>query len=735
MYDIFSTTCFRLRTNIMPVKCLLVFVLINLNFTVDSLIAQEDADATVELDYRPLAARTNQTIFSSLELPPPSRLRNAAGLPGPDYWQQQADYKMDVTLDPENESVSAVATIRYTNNSPEPLEFLWLSLEQNLFKENSLGSLTTPRAARFNNRTQFMGGYEIKHVRMGENDLKLMVYDTLGRLNLPEPVAANGGQVEFEIAWSFNIPRYGIDRMGVRQVRAGKIFQIAQWFPQVCKYDDVHGWNHLPYLGQGEFYSDFGSYDVTITAPRGHVVIGTGQLVNPKDVLTKEQQLQFLFAQSSRSTVVIRGADQLNANKVEPEATKSEDGQSEDGDAKDDEAKVGEAQIAQDQPNDVLSWHFKADKVRDFAWTSSDATIWDAASITWDDGSTVLVQSVYPEEARGAWSESTQMLRHSILAYSEQWFRYPYPTATNVNGNVGGMEYPMIIFCGGDRNRNGLFAVTSHEIGHNWFPMVVNTDERRHAWMDEGFNTFINAYDRLEVYDHVVNGEDSPRELRPISLRSLGRFNANPRIQPIVTPADQINPNLLGQLAYNKPAVGLRYLREVVVGPERFDAAFQQYIRAWAFKSPQPSDFFRCMENGTGMNLDWFWRGWYLENLELDQGIASARPYRRRDAIRVELVNLKEMVMPVQLRVEFEDGTEKDISLPVQIWNYTNQWTAVVPTDGKTVRKITLDPDQVMPDSQRKNNTWEAPQAKVESENDSDSEDDAEKKSDDENDK
>lgn len=644
------------------------------------LFAQDEVEEeTMALGYRPMGARADKNIFSPLNLPTPNRIRTAAGLPGPDYWQQQVDYQMDVVLDAENNSVSAVANITYTNNSPEPLEFLWMSLEQNLFKSDSLGGLSTPPGARFSAGDEFQGGYTIQHVRAGDQDLKFNVYDTLGRLELPAPLAANGGKFEFQIAWSFNVPEYGVDRMGIRTVNAGKIFQLAQWFPHVCKYDDVHGWNSLPYLGQGEFYTDFGTYDVKITAPRGHVVLGTGELKNPQAVLTHKQLEQLTLASASRQTVVIRSEEEIGT----PEAAPAGDG--------------------------PLTWHFFAEKVRSFAWTSSDATIWDAAAIQWDDGKTVLVQSVYPAEARGAWSESTQMLRHSILHYSDKWFRYPYPTAINVNGNVGGMEYPMIIFCGGDNDREGLYFVTSHEIGHNWFPMVVNTDERRYAWMDEGFNTFLNFYDRLEVFDEVVNGMSPAEPMPPSSLRPFGRFNANPANPPIMTPADQIEPNLLGQLAYFKPGASMQYLREEVVGPERFDAAFQQYIRAWAFKSPQPADFFRCMENGTGMNLDWYWRGWIIENISLDQGIESVSQSRRRRPAEIVLHNMGEMVMPVTLRIEFDDETTKDMKLPVQVWHYTNLWTVNVETDGKKIQRVIVDPDRRLPDTKRTNNTWRAP--------------------------
>ncbi|HMP77916.1 MAG TPA: M1 family metallopeptidase [Pirellulaceae bacterium] len=663
----------------------LVLGLVHANQGSRQALGRQDEDsndsARTELRYRTLEARPNRTIFSPLDLPTPNRLRTAAGLPGEDYWQQQVDYRMEVELDEERESVTAKAIVTYTNNSPDELTFLWIALEQNLFRNNSQGTMFTPPGSRFNNRQAFDGGFDIQYVRSGELDLTLRVYDTMARIDLPQPLQPRGGQFQFEIAWSFNIPEYGIDRMGIRRAQQGKVFQLAQWFPQVCKYDDVHGWNTLPYLGQGEFYTDFGHYEVLITAPRNHVVCATGVLLNPDEVLTEQQHQRLALAANSRQTVTIRGLEEIGAESS---------------------IRAGEG---------PLTWHFAADRVRDFAWTSSAATVWDAAGIQWEDGSQVLVQSVYPREARTAWQESTQMLRHSILKYSDMWFQYPYPTATNVNGNVGGMEYPMIIFCGGDRDRRGLFGVTSHEIGHNWFPMMVNSDERRHAWMDEGFNSFINEYDRFEEYEHVVNGLALPSQWPPFSARAMARMLGRNHIQPIALPADQIRPEMLGSLQYTKPAVGLRMLREVILGPERFDTAFKHYIRAWAFKSPQPADFFRCMENGTGVDLAWFWRGWFLENIPLDQAVVDVREMNSSGLARIQLANLREMVMPVILHIEYTDGTDTRIELPVQIWNYTNLWTTEVQIDDKQISRVTIDPDRVMPDWDRDNNRWERPVA------------------------
>lgn len=644
-----------------------------------------DSEQQPPARFRKMGSRNDKNIFSPLDLPTPNRIRTAAGLPGPDYWQQQVDYRMDVTLDPEAETIQAKATVTYTNHSPDPLNLLWLGLEQNIFQEDSLGWKTSQPNGRVQSRGRINGGYKIEYVRVGDQTLPLTIHDTLGRLDLPTPIPAGGGQFVFDIAWSFKIPEDGINRHGIRRVDAGAIFQLAQWFPHLCKYDDVHGWNILPYLGQGEFYTEFGSFDVNISVPPGYIVLATGELVNAAEVLTVDQLDRLASAAGSRTTVVIRREEEIGTDAAIP---------------------AGEG---------LLTWRFRADNVRNFAWTSSAATIWDAATVQWDDGSAVLVQSVYPAEAKEAWSESTQMLRHSLMHYSEQWFRYPYPTATNVNGNLTGMEYPMMLFCTGDTDRDWLFQVTSHEIGHTWFPMVVNTDERRHAWMDEGFNTFLNYYDRIEDFDHEHYGADAPRPMRPVSLREFGRFNANPRNPPSKLAVDQVEPSLVGRLAYGKPGAGLRYLREELLGTERFDAAFKQYMRAWAFKSPQPADFFRCMENGTGMNLDWFWRGWILEHLALDQAVGEVVEDAGRQVADITLLNLNEMVMPVTVEIEFEDETTKRVALPVQIWHYTNRWQFRVPTEGKLIRQVMIDPDRRLPDSRRTNNRWQRAASEEES--------------------
>ncbi|HRJ49710.1 MAG TPA: M1 family metallopeptidase, partial [Phycisphaerales bacterium] len=538
------------------------------------------------------------TIFSALNLPQPTPARSASGVPGPAYWQQRADYVIRASLDDRENAVSGSQRVMYTNNSPDPLWFIWIHLEQNYFQDDSLGSLMREDAGRFGNRASFRGGFEGVSVRAGGVDLPMAVYDTIARIDLPAPIPPGGGRFEFEMEWSFRIPEYGADRLGIDPTSNGLIYQLAQWFPCLAVYDDVHGWNTHGYLGQGEFYTDFGDYEVSITVPRSHLVAATGVLQNPAEVLTAEQVERLDRARSSEQTVVIRSAEEV----TDPSSRPPGDG--------------------------PLTWRFIARDVRTFAWSSSPAFVWDAASIPTRGRSPAdqdptrapppgtLVQSVYPVEALPLWSQSTQMLRFAIEGYGRRWFTYPYPTAINVNGRAGGMEYPMIIFCRERRHDRGLYGVTTHEIGHNWFPMIVSTDEKRHAWMDEGFNSFINYYSNAEYWNEPPAGRGSSAD--------FARVMTEPDQQPMDTPADRVRDGRLGSLQYAKPAVMLVLLREVVLGEDRFDAAFRRYISSWAFRSPRPWDFIRCMENAAGADLAWFWRGWIYGTGTLDHAVTGA---------------------------------------------------------------------------------------------------------------
>ena len=631
--------------------------------------------------FRRPASIDAKTIFSELDLPTPTTVRTAAGTPGPDYWQQRADYDIDARLDEKEQTLYGRERITYTNNSPQDLPFLWLHLEQNLYRPDSIASRMREAEGRFGNRNPFEGGLKIRAMKADGVDVELRAYDTVGRIDLEKPVAARGGKITLDIEWSFLIPQYGSDRMGIQQVEQGLIYQIAQWFPAMCVFDDVHGWNTLPYLGQGEFYTNYGDYDVKLTVPRNHIVAATGVLQNPREVLTPDQVARLAAALVSEETVVIRSAEEVGRNESRP---------------------------AGDGP---LTWRFVARDVRTFAWTSSAAFIWDASGIAERGKSPAdsepgreppkgtLVQSVYPKEALPLWSRSTEMLRFSIEHYGKMWYRYPYPVATNANGLCGGMEYPMLIFCSERKDEHGLYGVTTHEIGHNWFPMIVNTDERRHAWMDEGFNTFINYYSNRAFFPDSKGGRGTAADFVD--------FARQPNQQPVDTPADRIYDGRLGGLEYGKTAAGLVLLREHILGAARFDPAFREYIKAWAFKSPRPSDFYRCIENGAGADLAWFWRGWFLSTGTLDQAVSSVRA--GKNGWELDFANRGELVMPLRYRLTYSDRTTEDHDVPVEAWFTRNAFTANLPaTPGRTIMHVEVDPDGVFPDVDRANNTWPA---------------------------
>ncbi|HEX5052458.1 MAG TPA: M1 family metallopeptidase [Planctomycetota bacterium] len=603
--------------------------------------------------------RRDVTIFSPLDLPTPTRLRSASGAPGPDYWQQRADYRIAVALDPATRTVTGKEHVTYHNNSPDALDYLWVHLEQNVLKKDSIGSLTDGGAAVGERESENSDGVLLSHVGIGGTDLTYHVYDTMMRVELPQPLLA-GKQLEFDVAWSFHVPEHVFRRYGTMKVRKGTIWEIAQWFPAVAVYDDVHGWNTLPYIGTGEFYFNFGNVDLDITVPRDHIVVASGVLQNPEEVFTSVQLERLAAARKSRDTVMIRDKDEVGDPASRP---------------------AGQG---------PLTWRFRAENVRTVAFASSEAFMLDACAA----GAT-LVQSAYSEDSIRTWSKSTQMLRTAIEGYSKQWFPYPYPVATNVGGVEGGMEYPMIIFCSGrSRGDADLYGVTTHEIGHNWFPMLVNTDERRYAWMDEGFNTFINKYSTQEWF---------PNRKPPRPSSFAGMLKA-PGV-PVVTNADRLTGLQLGVLQYEKTGVGLMILREYILGDERFDYAFRTYIRRWAFKSPQPADFFRTMEDASGMDLAWFWRGWFLEDAMLDQAVDRVQQPSGNRGARITFVNKERQVMPLTFRATFEDGSTEVQRLPVEMWFQSDR--VAVTLEGKgTVTEMRIDPDQMLPDTNRRNNIW-----------------------------
>ncbi len=621
-------------------------------------------------------AQSSGNIFEPLHLPTPNSVRTADGRPGPDYWQQRADYRIDARLDTITDRISGREVITYTNNSPNPLTHLWLQLDQNLFKEGSWGNLEydNPRARW---RGAFKNGGDslqsIVVVQDGKRSLaKYIVSDTKMEIYLERSIPPRGGKVQLDIAWSFVVPHYGSDRMGRFQPKDGTIYEIAQWYPRMYVYDDVHGWNPLPYLGEGEFYLEYGHFDVSITVPRDYIVVATGVLQNPKDVLTKTELRRLEEARKTDSTVHVIPISDMGNPETMPRGT-------------------GE-----------MTWRFHAENVRDFTWAESKAFVWDASH--WDN---ILLMAVYPPEGIKAdsakipgWEDVIQMMRHTFMFYSTRYYHYPYPVATNVAGIVGGMEYPMIVFCSVHARGQYLYNVTDHEFGHSWFPMTVGSDERRHAWMDEGFNTFINYYSNHDYYGDLAR-QNIMLRADSIAKRMLMPVND----QPIDTRADQIKPRNLGFLEYFKTAFGLRLLREFIVGQKLFDPAFKAYIKRWAFKHPQPADFFRTIQDYTAESLNWFWRGWFYSTHVLDQAVDSVKA--DTGVTLIYLSNNRGLVMPTQLEVTLANGTSKVYKLPVEIWYDGNRYTFPVYGHEK-VERVVLDPNHVLPDVNRNNNTWES---------------------------
>lgn len=612
----------------------------------------------------------NQHLFDNFSYRQSNVYRTASGKPGPQYWQNAADYNLDVTLDDKTHTISGEVTINYTNNSPENLDFIWLYLEQNRFTETSRGSLTTPiEGSRYSGDVE--GGYTLTNVQAKTKtgvSSKYIITDTRMQLWLDKPLKANGGEVEIKIDFSYKIPVEGMDRMGRLDVADGTIYALAQWYPRVAVFDDVVGWNTDPYLGAGEFYCEYGNYDVKITAPAYQTVVCSGVLQNPDEVLTKKQQRRWAKAEKSDKTVYIIKPDEVGTAEAKP------------------------------KQNGTLTWHFKMENTRDVAWAASRSFIWDAAKMNLGNGKTGLAQSVYPKESDGknAWSRSTEYSKASVEFYSNNYYPYPYQNAINVAASVGGMEYPGVSFCSYQSKGASLWSVTDHEFGHNWFPMIVGSNERRYAWMDEGLNIFINHYSTEAFND----GEYSTRFDSPRSL--IGYLTSETR-EGIDTYPDLTNARNLAYTAYYKPAAGLYLLREYIIKPERFDKAFKSYIEAWAYKHPQPNDFFNHMENVVGEDLSWFWNGWFYGTGNVDIGIVDVKPFRGNSLITLE--NKGEVPMPVKLQVIYSDDTSEIVELPVEIWHRGNSWSHLI-QNSKEVKRVVLDPDKIVPDVNLLNDTW-----------------------------
>ena len=610
--------------------------------------------------------------------------RSAGGQPGPKYWQNRADYKLAVRLNEQSNEIAGTVILTYTNNSPDKLPFIWMQLDQNLFKEGSRGlAIIPPGGSRNGARGQkFDGGYKIKSVKIlslekgktTEMDAKHFIEDTRMQVYLPNEIAPGGGQLRLKIEYSFISPDYGSDRMGILNSKNGKIFSVAQWYPRMCVYDDLSGWNSIPYLGPSEFYLEYGDYDISITVPASHIVVGSGELVNPQDVYTIEQQQRWKAAAESDKTVMIRSAAEVTNPDSRPRG------------------------------KEELTWNFKLKNARDAAWASSAAFIIDAARMNLPSGKKSMAISAYPVESDGndAWGRSTEYTKASNEFNSRKWLEYPYPAAINVASIAGGMEYPGIVFCSAKSKSGDLWGVTDHEFGHTWFPMIVGSNERLFAWMDEGFNTFINSL----ASNDFNNGEYRQGKM---DMHAVGKVLTNPAYEPVMSSPDNMKESSIGLLAYYKPAIALGILREHIVGKERFDRAFKTYIDRWAYKHPSPDDFFRTIENVTGENLNWFWRGWILNNWKLDQAVVDLKYVKNdfKEGALITIENLEKMAMPVILEIKTKSGKVSRLKLPVEVWERNIRFTFTYPSTEEIV-SIVSDPDKVFPDSNPVNNAWPA---------------------------
>lgn len=602
--------------------------------------------------------------------------RSASGKPGAAYWQNRADYQIRATLNEaqQDTSITGEVGITYTNNSPDELNHLWLQLDQNLFRPDSRGGATTPYTGdRFDVKGYTQGGYKIASVSVTYKNQTYTVIpvitDARMQVRLKTPMTAKGDKIQLKINYSFSIPFYGADRMGRKKFEQGYVYEIAQWYPRMCVYDDVEGWNTLPYMGLGEFYLEYGDFDYYITAPASMVVVGSGDLQNGAEVLTPTQQTRLNNARNSDKTVMVITPDEVGKPATRP-------------------------------ANGTLTWHFKMQNTRDIAWAASSAFIMDAARVNFPSGRKGIAISAYPRESAGndAWGRSTEYLKHSMEIYSKAYFEYPWNSAVNVSGVALGMEYPGIIFCLSNFKNGRLWSDVTHEIGHNWFPMIVGSNERKYMWQDEGFNTFIN--------DHASrmfnNGEyaDTAKKAQSI-LRGFRNSK-----DPLMTASEAIGLNDYGQY-YNKTALGLHMLRNVVLGPDRFDYAFNEYIKNWAFKHPLPYDFFRAMNDAAGEDLNWFFKSWFFTTWKIDQAVQDVKYVSNRpeNGALITLVNKEKMAMPVDLKITQQNGKIETIHLPVNIWQRNGTWTFKYPSTS-TITNIVLDPNRELPDIDLKNNVY-----------------------------
>lgn len=693
-------------------------------------------------------------------LPTPNEYRSGSGAPGPKYWQQQADYVINAELNDENQSITGSEVITYTNNSPDALTYLWLQLDQNINEKDNNTSktatnsvpdvITTQTLAGNAGLYDFDGGFKIKSVKdVSGKAMDHFINKTMMRVNLAQPLKT-GQKISFSIEWSFNIndrvreasPNDGRSGMEYFPKDGNHLYIIAQWFPRMCVYDDLVGWQNKQFLGQGEFTLSFGNYQVNLTVPADHVVAGTGMVQNLKEVLTPEQYTRFEQAKTSFDKPVIICTQQ---EAIQREKTKSKQ---------------------------KKTWKFAADNVRDFAFATSRKFIWDAQAVKIGD-KTTLAMSYYPKEGNPLWEkESTKAVRNTLLGYSKFSINYPYPQATSVHAASLGMEYPMICFNFGrpkddgtyeDRTKWGMIGVIVHEVGHNFFPMIINSDERQTTWMDEGLNTFIQHLTQTLYYP------DMPARRGPASM-IVPYMKSDPALQrPLMVNSESVVRSNFGNEQYAKCATALNILRETVMGPELFDKAFKEYCERWAFKHPKPGDLFRTLEDASAMDLDWFWRGWFYTTDNNNQSIdkvkwftvnaptknmenknitakegdltknssmmdfsAGPQPlsviatpdseygdFRNRiddkailgkldgkNIYEVTIANKGGLVMPVIIEWTYKDGTKEIEYIPAEIWRLNENKATKTFVKDKEVVNMVLDPKKETADVSLEDNVF-----------------------------
>ena len=714
---------------------------------------------------------TNKNKFRQLydQFADPNKYHNASGAAGVEYYQQQVDYVMDIELDEQNSRLYGEEKIKYTNNSPDNLPYLWLQLDQNIRKKNapnleknSSGNSVTQSPSGFIRNfieEDFDGGFNIDWVRdLEDKPLSFNINQTMMRIDLPEAIAP--GQVfEFKIKWWYNINNrlnYG-GRSGYETFEndVNKVYTIAQFFPRLCVYNDVEGWQNYQFWGNGEFALEFGDYDVNITVPSDHILEATGSLQNPKEVLTREEYKRFQDSKTSYNKPVFI-VNQEEANSKESSFSKAKS-----------------------------TWRYRAKNVRDFAFASSRKFIWERQAVNVGKNK-VMAVSIYPKEGNPLWEDySTKAVIQTLKTYSKFTFDYPYPKAVSVHAKNIGMEYPMICFNFGrpeedgsysDRTKFGMISVIIHEVGHNYFPMIVNSDERQWGWMDEGLDTFVQYLTEQDFgisYPESIAGLDKYPSRRGAPKNIVPYMAGNQEfISPIMSNPENVYQ--LGPNAYAKPATALNILRETIMGKEAFDHAFKTYSQRWMFKHPTPEDFFRTMEDASAIDLDWFWRGWFYSTDVVDIGVKNVKQYyfsdspdqkakKKLDSYGYSLQNLPEMVfkiddqsesfnsdlvdqnpvensqilrdfllkeginlksqtpkylyevefekpgglvMPLIVEYSYADGSSERITYPAQLWRKNDSSVTKTIASSKKLIGVTIDPDLETADVNLDNNNW-----------------------------